>query len=133
MDLTVSDLALAVSKSEEYVRRRIHQNDQSARREGRRLFVAQREAARWARESGLSFVLRIPNPQLIGGPQGRTARMTVLAWHPKGKEPVNLFTHVRHRRRDSLGPWGEIQTSLGPAKSFQSMPEMNPASSACIV
>ena len=106
MDLTVSDLALAVSKSEEYVRRRIRQNDLSARREGRRLFVAQREAARWARESGLSFVLRIPNPQLIGGPQGRTARMTVLAWHPKGKEPVNLFTHVRHRRRDSLGPWG---------------------------
>ena len=31
--------------------------------------------------------------------------MTVLAWHPEGKAPVNLFTHVRHRRRDSLGPW----------------------------
>ena len=106
MDLTVSDLALAVSKSEEYVRRRIRQHDLPARREGRRLFVAQHEAARWARESGLSFVLRIPNPQLIGEPQGRTARMTVLAWHPKGKAPLNLFTHARHRRRDSLGPWG---------------------------
>ena len=105
MDLTVSDLALAVSKSPEYVRRRIRQSDLSARREGRRLFVTQHEAARWARESGLSFVPRIPNPELIGETQFRTARLTVLAWHPKGKRPVNLFTHLRHRRRDSLGPW----------------------------
>ena len=105
MDLTVSDLALAVNKSEEYVRRSIRQNDLSARREGRRLFVAQHEAARWARDSGLSFVLSVPNTELIGEIQFRTARMTVLAWHPKGKPPVNLFTHVRHRRRDSLGPW----------------------------
>ena len=105
MDLTVSDLALAVSKSEEYVRRRIRQNKLSAHREGRRLLVAQHEAARWARDSGLHFVLRVPNPELIGELQFRTARFTVLAWHPKGKAPVNLFTHVRHRRRDSLGPW----------------------------
>lgn len=105
MDLTVSDLAVAVGRSEAYIRRRIRQNDLGARREGRRLFVGQHEAARWARENGLSFVLRIPPPESIGEIQSRTARMTVLAWHPEGKAPVNLFTHLRHRRRDSLGPW----------------------------
>ena len=105
MDLTVSDLALAVNKSEGYVRRRIRQNDLSARREGRALFIAPLEAARWARKSGLSFVLRVPNPELTAKIQCRTARLTVLAWHPQGKPPVNLFTHVRHRRCDALGPW----------------------------
>ena len=105
MDLTVSDLAIAVSKSEEYVRRRIRQDYLSARREGRRLYVTQLEAARWARESGLHFVSRVSHPQPMGKLQCRTARMTVLAWHPKSRAPVNLFTHVRHRSRDSLGPW----------------------------
>ena len=105
MDLTVSDLAVAVGRNEEYIRRRIRQNDLSARKEGRRLFITQHEAARWARENGLSFILRIPAPESIREIQCRIARMTVLAWHPEGKAPVNLFTHVRHRRSDSLGPW----------------------------
>ena len=105
MDLTVSELAVAVNRTEQYIRRRIRQNDLAARRVGRRLFITQLEAARWARENGLSFVLRIPPPEYISEIQCRTARMTVLAWHPEAKAPVNLFTHVRHRRRDSLGPW----------------------------
>ena len=60
MYLPVSDVALAVSKSQDYVRRRIHQNRLVANREGRRFFVDQFEAARWARESGLPFVLTVP-------------------------------------------------------------------------
>lgn len=105
MDLTVSELAVAVGKSEEYIRRRIRQNDLAARREGRRLFVTQHEATRWARKNGLSIVLRLRPPESTSETQCRTARMTVLAWYPEGKAPVNLFTHVRHRRSDSLGPW----------------------------
>ena len=31
--------------------------------------------------------------------------MTVLSWHQPGARPQNLFTHVRHRRQDALGPW----------------------------
>ena len=37
--------------------------------------------------------------------ESRTARMSMLAWHPKGAEPLNLFTHIRHRRADGVGPW----------------------------
>ena len=40
-----------------------------------------------------------------GAGENRTARMSVLAWHPKDGEPRNLFTHVRHRRADGVGPW----------------------------
>ena len=108
MDITVSDLALATNKSEAYIRRRIRQKDLVARREGRRLYVARDEAARWARENGLPFVLTVFQPSPTGNVRDRTARVTVLAWHEKDKPPVNLFTHIRHRRRDSLGPWAEI-------------------------
>ena len=74
-------------------------------REGRRLYVAQDEAARWARENGLTFVPTIPNSAPTEDVRDRAARVTVLVWQGKGKTPVNLFTHIRHRRRDSLGPW----------------------------
>lgn len=40
-----------------------------------------------------------------GAGENRTARMSVLAWHPKGGGPRNLFTHIRHRRPDGVGPW----------------------------
>ena len=105
MDLTVADLALATNRSETYIRRRISQSDLVARREGRRLYVAQNEAARWARENGLTFVPTIPNPAPTEDVRDRAARVTVLVWQAKSKMPVNLFTHIRHRRRDSLGPW----------------------------
>ena len=35
----------------------------------------------------------------------RTARMAVLSWHEPGARPQNVFTHLRHRRQDALGPW----------------------------
>ena len=31
--------------------------------------------------------------------------MTVLAWQGCGTLMINLFTLIRHRRRDALGPW----------------------------
>ena len=37
--------------------------------------------------------------------EGRTARIVALAWQQNDGNAVNLFTHIRHRRRDALGPW----------------------------
>ena len=37
--------------------------------------------------------------------QARAARMTVLAWCGPGDQVHNMFTLIRHRRHDSLGPW----------------------------
>ena len=37
--------------------------------------------------------------------ENRSARMSVLTWHPKEGEALNLFTHIRHRQGDSMGPW----------------------------
>ena len=38
---------------------------------------------------------------------GRTARLSVLAWHPKDGKAHNLFTHIRHRHPDGMGPWAD--------------------------
>ncbi len=40
-----------------------------------------------------------------GDNEDRTARVSVLAWHSKDGEIRNLFTHIRHRRADGMGPW----------------------------
>ena len=63
------------------------------------------EAVRWARERGLSIDLPISTSLTTRETRGRTARMTVLAWHAPNEQPRNLFTLIRHRRRDALGPW----------------------------
>ena len=47
-------------------------------------------------------------PALDKGNENRTARMSVLAWHPKEGEVHNLFTHIRHRRAGGMGPWARI-------------------------
>ena len=39
--------------------------------------------------------------------KGRTARISVLALHPKDGKARNLFTHIRHRRSDGIGPWAD--------------------------
>ena len=39
--------------------------------------------------------------------EGRTARLSVLVWHMKDGRARNLFTHVRHRRHDGMGPWAD--------------------------
>lgn len=42
---------------------------------------------------------------LDGSYENRTSRISVLAWHPKDGKACNLFTHIRHRRADRMGPW----------------------------
>ncbi|MCY4470045.1 MAG: helix-turn-helix domain-containing protein [Thiotrichales bacterium] len=105
MDLTIAELARAVDKSETYVRQHIHRKHLTARRNGRNVFVALDEAARWARERGLPFGTLARASATEGDMKVRTARMTVLAWFEPDARPRNLFTLVRHRRQDALGPW----------------------------
>ena len=105
MNLTVAQVADAVGRNEVYVRQHVHRGHLAVRREGRSVYVDLDEAARWARERGLPLVL--PGRSFAGmtSAENRTARMTVLAWQSKNEQPINLFTHLRHRREDSLGPW----------------------------
>ena len=105
MDLTIAELAQAVDKSESYVRQHIFRKHLTTRREGRNVFVELQEAARWARERGLSFGTPARISTTAGDMKCRAARMTVLTWNESGKRPRNLFTLVRHRRQDALGPW----------------------------
>ena len=105
MRLTVAELALAVNKSETYVRQHIHRRHLTVLRDGRNVSVARDEAERWARERGLSFVMPGPALAAEGSVKGRCARMTILALQSNDAPSINLFTHIRHRRQDALGPW----------------------------
>ena len=105
MNLSIAELARAVNKTENYVRQHIHRKHLTVRKDGRNVCVALDEAVGWARERGLSFQLPARASLTAGAMNGRTARMTVLAWHAPGTQPFNLFTLIRHRRQDALGPW----------------------------
>ena len=105
MNLTISELARAVGKRETYVRQHVHRKHLTTRRDGRNVFVTLDEAARWASERGLSLDLPLRAAVTAGDAKDRAARLTVLVWHAPGAKPRNLFTLLRHRRRDSLGPW----------------------------
>ena len=102
---SIAELARAVAKSETFVRQHVHRKHLTARKDGRNVVVAMDEAVRWARERGLSIDLPIPTSFATGETRGRTARMTVLVWHGPNGQPRNIFTLIRHRRRDALGPW----------------------------
>ena len=105
MKLTIAELADATKQRQDFIRQHINRNHLKVQREGRNVLVDLDEATRWARERGLSLDLpahvAIPTSYM----QSRTARMTVLTWHPENANEVNLFTLIRHRRRDALGPW----------------------------
>ena len=105
MDLSIAELARAVGRSEGYVRQHIHRKHLTVRRSGRSVSVALAAAIRWADERGLTFVP--PGRVAITGstPDGRTARMTVLVLNQPGDHPSNMFTLIRHRRDDHVGPW----------------------------
>ena len=105
MNLTIAELARAVDKNETYVRQHIHRKHLTAQKNGRNVSVALDEAVRWARERGLSFAPPARTSGTTGTIKGRVARMTVLAWHVPDEPSRNLFTLIRHRRRDALGPW----------------------------
>ena len=105
MNLTIAQLAVAVDQSENYVRQHINRQHLTVRREGRNVFVDIEDAMRWANERGLSLIL----PGHVAAPivdiRTRAARMTVLTWRKGDSAPTNIFTHVRHRRNEDLGPW----------------------------
>ena len=105
MDLTIAELAEAVGKSENYVRQHIHRKHLTARRVGSKVSVTLDQAALWARKRGLPFGVLPGTWAMPTSIKERAARMTVLAWHEPDARPRNLFTLVRHRRRDALGPW----------------------------
>lgn len=107
MKLSIAELAQAVDRSQNLVRQHIRRKHLSAEKTESGISVDLKEAARWARARGLSFQApagAILTTEAMGS---RTARMTVLTWSEEGEEqPLwNLFTLVRHRHVDSLGPW----------------------------
>ena len=105
MEFTIAELARAVNKSETYVRQHVNRKHLAVRKEGRRVLVSFGEAARWARARGLSFASPLHASLAAGKLERRTARMTVLAWRGPDEHHRNLFTLLRHRRHDALGPW----------------------------
>ena len=105
MDLTIAELAHAVDKSESYIRQHIYRKHLTVQKDGRNVSVEFGEAMRWVRERGLSFNLPARASVTTGAMEDRTARMTVLTWHAPDAQPRNLFTLIRHRRNDALGPW----------------------------
>ena len=105
MSLTVADLALAIGKDENYVRQHIRRKNLAARKDGRRVFVEEAEAARWAKERGLPLSQAIGTLDLEDEVSTRAARMTVLAIQGTDGTSTNVFTLIRHRDRRSLGPW----------------------------
>ena len=115
MPLTISELARAVGKSENYVRQHIFRKHLAVQKDGRNLSVTHDEALRWARERQLPFEPPAnawePSPTM----QNRAARMTVLTLHRPETKPCNLITVIRHRRHDALGPW-----ATKPSKAWAS-------------
>ena len=105
MYFTIAELARAVNQTENFVRQHVNRKHLNVERDGRNVYVSHDEAIRWALERRLSLTLpahvSIPSRNI----ESRVARMTILSWHPKDREPINLFTLVRHRRRETLGPW----------------------------
>ena len=57
---------------------------------------------------------------LDGGNENRTSRMSVLAWHTKDGKVCNLFTHIRHRRADGMGPWAGEPDGVWRTTTFPS-------------
>lgn len=57
---------------------------------------------------------------LDGDKENRTARMSVLAWYSKDGKVCNLFTHVRHRRDDGMGPWAGEPDGVWRTTTFPS-------------
>ena len=107
MKLTVSELARAVKKNEAYVRQHMRRGHLKTVKVGRNVFVEPEDAARWAIDRGLPFDLPNRPTFSVDSTSDRIARVAVLAWHPKDGQPFNLFTHIRHRRKEALGPWAK--------------------------
>ena len=115
MSLTISELAHAVGKSENYVRQHVFRKHLAVQKDGRNVSVTRDEALRWSRERQLPFEPPGKAWEPIGRAQSRAGRMTVLTMHRPDTKPCNLLTVVRHRRQQELGPW-----SNEPSKAWTS-------------
>ncbi len=102
--LSVSELADAVGRSENFVRQHIHRGHLAAQKDRRHTYVTTEEALRWCRDRNLPFA---PSTGLLAStePSSRAARLAVAAFHGADGRYLNAFTLVRTRRLDSLGPW----------------------------
>lgn len=61
-----------------------------------------------------------------GGNENRTSRMSVLAWRSKDGRVCNLFTHIRHRRADGMGPWAGEPDGVWRTTTFPSGESVQP-------
>ena len=111
MKITATELAKAVGKPESYVRQHIYRGHLDHVKEGRNVFVTTESATLWAKDRGLKLNLPVQVFSSVDTVPIRTARTAVLAWHPANGDAINLFTHVRHRREDALGPWASTVAS----------------------
>ena len=105
MDLTIAELSRATGKSGNYLRQHIYREHLKANRKGRRVYISTEEAARWARKWRITLDLPVHFENGTDQREERTARMTVLTCLGSDAEHRNLFTLLRHRRSDALGPW----------------------------
>ena len=102
--LTVRELARAVGKSETYVRQHIHRGHLTVRKDGRHTYIAPDEAARWCRDWGMPFTPPAGVTTTMST-SPRIARITIITLQGNDQSHTNVFTLVRHRRPESLGPW----------------------------
>ena len=105
MNLSVAEVAQAVGRTETFVRQHIHRKHLVASKEGRNVYIPQNEAIRWARKRGLKIELPKGAHSTPFSDKNRVARIVVFTLEVAGAQPENLFTLIRHRRMDSLGPW----------------------------
>ena len=105
MHLTIAELAVAVEQTETYIRQHIHRKHLAVVKKGRRVYVDVDEARRWAQERGIPFRSPSRTTTAMTAMRDRTARMTVLVWTDSDGQPRNLFTLVRYRRKNGMGPW----------------------------
>ena len=101
---TISELADAVGKSENFVRQHIYRGHLAARKDGRHTHVTTEEALRWSRERQLPFAPSTGLPASTASSK-RATRLTVAAFRGADGCYLNAFTLARFRRLDALGPW----------------------------
>lgn len=102
--LAVSELAYAAGQSESLVRQHIHRGHLTATKVGSRTVISPDEALRWCRDRGFPFA---PPPGLAEAVtvEPRSARMTVVARKDSDTSATNVYTLIRHRRAELVGPW----------------------------
>lgn len=103
--LSVSEVAQAIGRPENYVRQHIHRKHLTVQKEGRKVYILVSDAVAWAQEWELTLNLSTPILAMPGVENSRIARITVLVLRIDEGEYQNLFTLIRHRREDTLGPW----------------------------